>query len=93
MDKQASGQGYIIGGKRYTPEKSTVLCRARNDLETVTLYQTSKGAFFTVREGMGQEVPAVDVLDRDSVLDFMDAHPAGIDQVVYAKVFGEPVEG
>lgn len=92
MDKK-NEQGYIIGGKRYTPEKSVVLCRVGDNLETVTLYQTPKGAFFTVREGMGQEAPAVDVLDRDGALDFMDAHPAGIDPAAYVKAFGEPVEG
>lgn len=93
MADKTSGQGYIIGGRRYTPEKSVVLCRAVGNLETTTLYLTGKGAFFTVRQMMGEEVPAVDVLDRDAALDFMDAHPAGIDPVVYAKVFGEPVEG
>lgn len=92
MDKK-NEQGYIIGGRRYTPDKSTVLCRAGDGLEAVTLYQTTKGAFFTVREGMGLEPSAVEVLDRDSALDFMDTHPAGIDPAAYVKAFGEPEEG
>lgn len=92
MADSKNGEGYIIGGRRYTPDKSAVLCQVKGIVETETLYQTQKGAFFKVRESEGQET-TVDVLDKDSALDFMDAHPASIDPEAYARAFGEPQEG
>lgn len=83
---------YIIGGRRYTPEKSVVMCRVSDLTGTATLYRTQKGAFFKVQESDGEET-AVGVVDKDEALIFLDAHPASINQEAYAVAFGEPQEG
>ena len=58
----------------------------------MTLYQTPKGAFFTLRESAVDGV-SVEVLDEVAARSFMDEHAAGIITENYDRIFGEPKEG
>ena len=63
----------------------------------MTLYQSPKGAFFTVREstvdGLGIDGAAAEVLSKSAARAFMDRHAAGIDIENYNRLLGEPKEG
>lgn len=83
---------YYIGGRSYSPDDATRLCVAAGIMETVTLYRTEKGAFFTVTEGADGSRTAA-VLRRPEARDLMDAHPEGIDIANYDAVFGTPARG
>ena len=73
---------FYVGGRRYSPDNSTPICRCVDIFERVTLYQTPKGAFFTFREstvdGLGIDGAAVEVLGKAAARSFMDEHAAGI---------------
>ena len=96
---QAEGQErrYYIGGRWYSPDISTPLCRYEGIFEQVTLYQSPKGTFFTVREStvdsLGIDGAAVEVLDKSAALSFMDKHNDGIYTENYIRIFGEPAQG
>lgn len=83
---------YYIGGKRYSPEESTVLCSYDWIGEAATLYQSPKGALFIVEKRDCVET-AVKVVTKSEAFEFMDAHPAGIITENYNAVFGEPEQG
>lgn len=82
---------YYIGGKRYVPENSTVLCSHAGIGEKSTLYRTGKGAFFLVEESDGGGT-AARVVSRDEAFAFMDAHAAEIVVENYDAAFGTPEE-
>ncbi len=88
---------FYTGGRWYSPDDATPLCRQSDIFEAVTLYQTSKGAFFTFREstvdGLGIDGAAVEVLSKAAARSFMDEHAAGIIVENYDQAFGEPKEG
>lgn len=83
---------YYIGGKRYSPEESTVLCTYDWCGDSAALYQSPKGALFLVEKRDSMET-AVKVLTKVDAFEFMDAHPAGIIIENYNAVFGEPESG
>ncbi len=85
-------QRFYIGGRQYSPDSATVLCAFANLVETVTLYRSPKGAFFTITERDG-DPPDVVLIDKEAAFEFMDAHPAGIDTDNYDEIFGEPEQG
>lgn len=91
------GRRYYVGGRCYCPDVSTPLCCHKGIFERVTLYQSPKGAFFTVREstvdGLGIDGAAVEALSRAAARSFMDEHATGIDIENYNKLFGEPKQG
>ena len=88
---------FYVGGRWYSPDNATPLCCYKDIFETVTLYQTSKGAFFTFREstvdGLGIDGAAVEVLGKAAARSFMDEHAAGIITANYDRAFGGPKEG
>ena len=88
---------YYVGGRCYCPDMSTPLCHHDGIFECVTLYQSPKGAFFTVREstvdGLEIENSAVEVLTKTAAWSFMDKHAAGIGIGNYNRLFGEVKEG
>jgi len=88
---------FYIGGRWYSPDNATPLCRCKDIFEAVTLYQTPKGTFFTFREstvdGLGIDGPAVEVLSKAAARSFMDDHAAGIITANYDAIMGEPKEG
>lgn len=88
---------FYVGGRWYSPDNATPLCRDRGIFETVTLYQTPKGAFFTFREstvaGLGIDGAAVEILSKAAARLFMDEHTAGIITETYNRLFGKPKEG
>jgi len=83
---------YYIGGKRYSPDESIVLCSYDWIGEAATLYQSPKGALFIVRKRDCVET-AVKIVTGGEAFEFMDAHPAGIITENYNAVFGEPEQG
>ena len=83
---------FYIGGKRYSPEESTMLCTYNGFWESATLYRSPKGILFLVGERDGMET-AVKVLTETEAFEFMDAHPAGIVIENYNAAFGEPEPG
>lgn len=85
-------QVFYIGGKSYSPDTATRLCRYSGILETVTLYRSPRGAFFTVAESL-TDAPMVEVLSEAEARSFMDAHTAGIDAAAYKRIFGTPEQG
>lgn len=88
---------FYVGGRWYSPDNATPLCRCTDIFERVTLYQTPKGTFFTFREstvdGLGIDGAAVEVLGKAAARSFMDEHAAGIIVENYNRIFGEPKEG
>lgn len=88
---------FCVGGRLYSPDDATPLCCYKGIFETVTLYQTSKGAFFIVREstvdGLGSDGVAVEVLSKGAARSFMDEHAAGVIVENYARIFGELKQG
>ena len=85
-------QRFYIGGRWYSPDNATPLCRYGGIFDTVTLYQSPHGAFFTVAESLA-DLPAVKVLTEREARAFMDEHAAGIDTENYNRIFGEPEQG
>lgn len=83
---------YYIGGKRYSPEESTVLCAYEWFGRSVALYRSPKGALFLVEKGDDMET-AVKVITEAEAFEFMDAHPAGIITENYDAAFGKPEPG
>ena len=92
MGDKGQRQRYYIGGRWYSPDNATPLCRDIGIFETVTLYQTPKGAFFTVEESP-VDGETVRVLSEAAARSFMDEHAAGIITENYDRIFGEPQEG
>lgn len=88
----ATQRSYIIGGKRYSPDKATLLCKFDGIMHTETLYVSHNGAYFVVSEPVGNET-TVNLLTKDKALEFMDNHPAGIIEQNYVKTLGNPQEG
>lgn len=86
------GERYYIGGKRYSPEESTVLCSYDWIGESAALYQSPKDTLFIVEKRDCMEM-SVRILTGREAFDFMDAHPAGIITENYDAVFGEPEPG
>ena len=88
---------FLVGGKQYSPELSTPLCKYEGIFEAVTLYQSPSGTFFTFRESTMNDMrisgAAVEVLSEAAALSFMDEHADGIYTENYARVFGEPEQG
>ncbi len=97
MGDKGKQRRFYIGGRWYSPDDATPLCCHSDIFEAVTLYQTSKGAFFTFREstvdGLGIDGAAVEVLSKAAARSFMDEHAAGIIAENYDRAFGEPKEG
>lgn len=83
---------YYIEGKRYSPDKSIVLCSYDWIGDTTTLYQSPKGTLFIVEKSDCAET-AVKILTKAEALEFMDLHPVGIITENYNAVFGEPEPG
>ena len=87
---------FIINGKLYSTKDSLLLYDGRNgadiDLTKVTMYHTSKGAFFTVKTSPGEKTE-VKVIDRNKALIFLNENPAGIINENYIKVFGKVENG
>lgn len=92
MGDKENQRRYYVGGRWYSPNNATPLCCYEGIFETVTLYQTLKGAFFTVEESAVDGV-AVEVLGKAAARSFMDEHAAGIITENYDRIFGEPKEG
>ena len=97
MGDKEKRRRFYVGGRWYSPDCATPLCRYADIFEAVTLYQTEKGAFFTFREstvdGLGIDGAAVEVLGKAAARSFMDEHAAGIITATYDRTFGEPKEG
>lgn len=92
MGDKEQRRRFYIGGRWYSPDNATPLCRDIGIFETVTLYQTPKGAFFTVEESP-VDGETVRVLSEAAARSFMDEHAAGIVTENYDRIFGEPKEG
>lgn len=84
---------FIIGGKRYDPENALELCTASNIAETTTLFQSVKGAFFSVTVDTMNGTQTAQLLDRAQAMEFMDANPCAVIERNYIKAFGELEEG
>ena len=88
---------FIVGGKQYSPELSTPLCKYEGIFEAVTLYQSPSGTCFTFRETTVNDIKfsgaAVEVLSEAAALSFMDKYADGIYTENYGRVFGEPEQG
>lgn len=83
-------QRFYIGGKYYSPDEATPLCRHKGIFETVTLYRSPKGAFFTVNESIiDGEAAKAELLNKTAARSFMDRYAAGIIPEHYEQVFGE----
>lgn len=97
MGSKEKRRRFYIGGRWYSPDDATPLCRHSKTFEVVTLYQTSKGAFFAFREstvdGLGIDGAVVAVLSKAAARSFMNEHAAGIITENYDRIFGEPKEG
>lgn len=97
MGDKGQQRRLYVGGRWYSPDSATPLCRDKGIFEMVTLYQTPKGAFFMFREstvdGLGIDGAAVEVLSEAAARSFMDEHAAGIITANYDRAFGEPKEG
>ena len=97
MGDKGQRRRFYVGGRWYSPDNATPLCRCTDIFERVTLYQTLKGTFFTFREstvdGLGIDGAAVEVLGKAAARSFMDEHAAGIIAENYDRIFGEPKEG
>lgn len=50
MGDKGQQRRFYVGGRWYSPDSATPLCRYTDIFERVTLYQTPKGTFFTFRE-------------------------------------------
>lgn len=83
----------IIGGVRYAPETSAALCVAAGMFETVTLYRTKRGAYFTLTESADTTQTSAAALTEEEARAFVDAHPLGIIEREYSAAFGKPREG
>lgn len=92
----------IIDGKKYNLEKRNLLCTVRiegkNDwdfLNTKTMrLHCIKGKEFlldTVRDFTGKCESCIK-LPKQEAINFINAHPANINEPVYNKWFGEPEE-
>ena len=86
-------EAVIIGGKRYSLETSAALCTAAGMFETVTLYRTKRGAFFTLTESADTTKTGAALLTEEEARAFVDAHPLGIVEAEYIAAFGTPAEG
>ena len=84
---------FIIGGKLYDPAKGLELCSEDNALETITLFRSAKGAFYTVTVDHTNTQTAAQVLTRQEALAFIDENPCNVIVENYAKAFGMPKEG
>lgn len=97
MGDKGQRRRFYVGGRWYSPDNATPICRYADIFERVTLYQTPKGTFFTFREstvdGLGIDGAAVEVLCNPAARSFMDEHAAGIIAENYNRIFGEPKEG
>lgn len=87
-------QQYFIAGRSYSPDTATPLCSYTGIFETVTLYQSPQGAFFTVEESIiDGEAEKVATLSKAAARDFLDEHAAAIIAENYKKIFGNPKQG
>ena len=97
MGDKGKQRRFYVGGLWYSPDNATPLCRCKDIFETVSLYQTPKGAFFIFRKStvdeLGIDGAAVEVLSKAAARSFMDEHTAGIIAENYDRAFGEPKEG
>ena len=84
---------FIIGGKLYDPETALILCRQTAPLEETTLFQSVKGAFFSVTVSGMDGTQTAQLLNRAQALEFLDANPCAVVEENYIKAFGEPEEG
>lgn len=83
---------YIIGDKVYTPEKSVLLCHYDGILYTEDLYFSENSVFFCLYESILAD-SSISVFSHEKAVDFMNRHPAGINESGYIQVFGKPDKG
>lgn len=85
--------GYIINGKLYSIADALLLCVCGSELfETISLYRTKKGAFFTVEENSFGGIK-VNTVDRKAAQRLLNDNAAGIINENYEKVFGKVEKG
>lgn len=85
---------FYIGGRYYSPDEATPLCRHKGIFETVTLYQSPRGAFFTVEESIiDGEAAKAELLTKAAARSFMDRYAAGVIPEHYEQIFGEAKQG
>lgn len=86
-------QEYIINGKLYSVADALLLCVCGDELfETLSLYRTKKGAFFTVEENIFGGTKA-NTIDRKAAQRLLNDNAAGIINENYEKVFGKVAKG
>lgn len=94
-------QSFIIGGVRYSVGEKYLLCTATIardgvffDLKAKTerLYYPRGKAFLLVTEKQINGGQKIKLVTEKQAHQFMDAHPDGINEEVYIKYFGDPVE-
>ena len=84
---------FIIGGKLYDPEKGLMLCSQESPLDTVTLFKSAKGNYFTVTVDNTNKQTDAKILTKQEALAFIDDNPCGTILENYIKAFGNPKEG
>lgn len=79
---------FYIGGRYYSPDEATPLCSSKGIFETVTLYKSPQGAFFTVSESViDGEAEKAELLTENAARSFMDKNAAAVIPENYNKVF------
>lgn len=86
-------ESFIINGKLYSVTDALLLCVCGDELfETISLYRTKKGAFFTVEENSFSGTKA-NIVDRKTAQKLLSDNAAGIINENYEKVFGKVAKG
>lgn len=91
----------IIDGVRYSVSEKYLLCTAtiaRDGVffdpkaKTKRLYYPSGKTFLIVTDGQMIAGRKVELVTEKQAMQFMDAHPEGINEKIYIKYFGKPTE-
>ena len=106
VPQKGGGKKYYISGKKYTPDKSYLLCHhtewnegdgalqhCMGFTEYTDIYATMNKAFFMVKGIEGEDGEQVTILSRDGAEGIMDMYTSEIITDNYDKVLGEPEEG